>query len=155
MVNDSWCVSLQTAPCEHRARGARAVQGPDGSGGAPRLPQQVPAVLQSGFVLQFVHLLFFTRVSQCLLRIYCYFPGQLCPLLRWSLAWAQCGAPPACSHPSWLLFLKICILANAQKGFPWKTKVGGCYEMTPGFNVSRPGRGKRCRPSSGQQTPGR
>lgn len=120
-------------------------------GSLSRCPQCCNQVLCSNSYICF----FFTRVSQCLLRIYCYFPGQLCPLLRWSLAWAQCGAPPACSHPSWLLFLKICILANAQKGFPWKTKVGGCYEMTPGFNVSRPGRGKRCRPSSGQQTPGR
>lgn len=104
-----------------------------GFGGAPRLPQQVPAVLQSGFVLQFVHLLFFHMDFPIfVLRIYCYFPGQLCQVLRWSLACArgaQCGAPPACSHPSWVGRGVPPPSPYNLHAFPKNMHIGQCSEM--------------------------
>lgn len=146
-MNDSWCVCLQTAPCEHRARGAWAVRDQLGSAGwvlgehhgsLSRCPQCCNQVLCSNSYICF----FFTWISQflCLEFIvisqvsFARFSGG-----AWRVPGGRSVGLPlhAATRPGWvggshlhlhttsMLFLKICILANAQKGFPWKTKACG------------------------------
>lgn len=73
----------------------------------------------------------------------------------WRVPGGTVWGSPCMQPPVLAAFPKNMHTGQCSERISLENQGGGCYEMTPGFNVSRPGRGKCCRPSSGQQTPGR